>query len=187
MPQSLIKLVELIRQAWIKTTLEEYDKRKHLWWIERDLTDHFQYFLKPVIELIPDYELFSEWYYKLAPSKGGNKKIDFAIVEPVYSGNKATSAFIRIVIEIKWIWDVNSKLQIERLDNDAKALTKMITQGGLKSKRGDVVCEGNKPDHALLLLFYDADEIEDTKRFIEQYKKDYPLVTMYLSIPERKE
>jgi len=144
---------------------------KDIWWIERDLIDTFYSFLNPVLDLVPQYELFSEWYVKLTQTKSGNAKVDLAIVEPIVCKKEA---FLRIPMEFKWT--VLSGLSKGRIKQDAENLTKMCENGCLDSDRGDIVCRGVR----LSTLFYSFFMMRRMfKKLSNSFNKYEPIILLW--------
>jgi len=124
-----VNLLELIRQAFRKTVFSEY-KQDKIWWDERNIVGVFYHILRPVVDLMPEYELYWEWYVKFYEGNKGNCFVDLALVENVSiednEGDIETiEAFVRVAIEFKWVYGSN----YEKILKDVKNLSKMIEKG----------------------------------------------------------
>ena len=178
-----LNMLEIIRQAFKKTITTEFQRNK-IWYTEEDLIGVFYHLIRPVIDLMPNYEICWEWTAKLP---NGNVRIDLVIAEMNYIAEEMTiDAFPRIMIEFKWGYK-DKKGAIEK---DAQKLTKLLDEDcsngildlGDKVKR---INKGNKPNHAFLFIAdasYEEDRLE-MELFYQELKIQFPQVEIQWEYP----
>ena len=112
-----------------------------MWWSENDISLLFYSNLKPILDLFPDFGLYSQWEVLFKGDKKA-KFVDLAIVEK-QEGTKQILGYPRFLFEIKYpTRPTRYKTIMEDIQKDFNRLKRLCTEGCEDIKKEDVIFKG---------------------------------------------
>ena len=167
-----------MRQVFALTMIDY--KNKKIWWHESDLVSSYYHHLRPIIDNIPEYELYLKWYIDF---EDVTPRLDLVVVKPEESllkddENAVTliNGYVGIAMEFKFGGYSNEDLGKLSRFRKYGAYDRKPYYLGDNIKR---VNKGNKPDYAFYFILDASVDDKERKKSIKTYEKlqkEYPLV-----------
>lgn len=189
----LVELQKLIEKAFVQAIEEGYNDNK-IWWSEFDIKGIFYHLLRPTVDLIPEYELYWEWFVK--DHDNSKKFVDLVIVESVFSekwGKAVREGYVRIALEFKWSNMAFKSEFKKRIEDDLRNLSKLMKEGSQDHEYEleinlYSINKGNSPNHAYMFIIdvtKGEERIQEANELYLQFEKEFPEIRIIWAFPNK--